>query len=186
LEITSKLWTQTPRPLGVVARQQHKLALKREGLLNDIRMLPGFERFLLPKSFSQLLPASCSGHIVMFNISEFRCDALVLNSRHADVMHIPLKTFTQAHAKELHQSLKDLLSKTGRCFCDTESSNRATNLVPIDGRHQNPEEELQRILSELWLHVVRPGSGYWGKFFFNQLNGISLTCIIRFFRTNLQ
>ncbi|KAJ7872575.1 CHAT domain-containing protein [Mycena leptocephala] len=82
------------------AQQYHERANERDRLLKEIRGLSGFERFLLPKTMSELSLTAGRGPIVLLNISEFRCDALVLMSGLADeVLHIPLPNFTFEHAR---------------------------------------------------------------------------------------
>ncbi len=73
-----------------VQADYHKLAHEREELLKEIHKLPGFERFLLPKTISQLLLAAEQGPIVMLNVSQLQCDALVLIPGVDNILHIPL------------------------------------------------------------------------------------------------
>jgi hypothetical protein len=72
------------------APDYHDLAHRRDKLLESIRLLTGFENFLLPKPVTQLLPAAKTGPIVMLNLSEKgAADALILcpDSR---VLHLSL------------------------------------------------------------------------------------------------
>ncbi|KAF7348828.1 hypothetical protein MVEN_01402800 [Mycena venus] len=71
--------TSGTRPsLPSVANRAHQNAHKREQVLKKIRGLEGFTRFLLPKSISELSLAAKAGPVVILNISETRCDALIL------------------------------------------------------------------------------------------------------------
>ncbi|CCM05960.1 uncharacterized protein FIBRA_08199 [Fibroporia radiculosa] len=63
-------------------RRHHTLALEREKLLLEIRSLPGFERFSLPKTVSQLTSSAHSRPVV------------VLNANSDDVLHVTLSNNT--------------------------------------------------------------------------------------------
>ncbi|MGI9004436.1 MAG: CHAT domain-containing protein, partial [Pseudonocardia sp.] len=61
-------------------------------LISEIRTLPGFSRFLVPPSVDELLPAGAAGAVVTVNVSELRCDALVLSSGRIQVVPLPALT----------------------------------------------------------------------------------------------
>jgi hypothetical protein len=91
-----------------------RLALAQEYdiLLTDIRQHPGFERFLLPKTFSELLPASKDGPIIFLNLHSSRCDALVIVSHDADVViHVPLPELTHKLAESMRSQFVNALSQ---------------------------------------------------------------------------
>ncbi|KAF8497990.1 CHAT domain-containing protein, partial [Gautieria morchelliformis] len=137
-----------------VAGWYHELAQEREELVKIIRDLDGYDRFLLPKTLSQLTPAAHGGPVVTLNISETRCDALVLMPGLDDVLPIFLENFTLNDAQDLHKSLRALLKDCGRCIFP--GSDRGAKLVPTDGHLIDPEAQLERVLSELWLRLVKP------------------------------
>jgi hypothetical protein len=111
-------------------------------------MLPGFETFLLPKTFSQLIPAACNGPVITINISTARCDALILlPDLYDDVLHIPLPKFTYKDAQQLQQSLYGTLKQKHIL----RESDRGGRLALT-----NPEQEFENILSQLWKGIVRP------------------------------
>ncbi|KAJ7208178.1 CHAT domain-containing protein [Mycena pura] len=115
-----------PQSLQTIANQSHDLALQRNRVLQQIRELPGFERFLLSKPISELVPAAKKGPVAIINISEYGCDALILLPGLLDeVIHVPLCDFTIREAETLAQSLARI---------DTFS----------------------HILSELWFKIVQP------------------------------
>ncbi|KAJ7191216.1 TPR-like protein [Mycena pura] len=131
-----------------IAQKAHENVQKRADLLSKIRKLRGFEQFLLPKTISQLSPAAQRGPVVFLNLSTTRCDALVLLPGLGDkVKHVPLTSFTPEHAESLTQSLEGLLGYRGR-------SDR------LDGKREgdsvNPKDRFAYILSELWVHLVKP------------------------------
>ncbi|QRV89970.1 CHAT domain protein [Ceratobasidium sp. AG-Ba] len=59
--------------------------------LNEVRKLPGYQDPTEPKSFTSLKNAAAHCPIVYVNISQFRCDALILHgSREPPVIVVPL------------------------------------------------------------------------------------------------
>ena len=163
----------------------HELADKRDKLVQHIRGLDGFHRFLLPRTFSQLQMAAHNGPVISINVSKFRCDALIIMPDLNDILQIPLKKFTHQAAEELYQCLRLLLeskgrnilhdgSQLGRAQNDTHISNSGAEAAferilfetsvlrnedrvgRIVGASGDPENELQKILADLWHTVVKP------------------------------
>jgi tetratricopeptide (TPR) repeat protein len=65
-----------------------------EKLLVEIRIQPGFGRFLLPRPVDELLAAAKDGPVVLINVAELRSDALIL--RPAGVEVVELREVTPA------------------------------------------------------------------------------------------
>jgi hypothetical protein len=140
-----------PSPSEVSIRY-HDLAHEREALVKKIRTLDGFEGFLSPKSFAQLLPVARNGPVVIINVSTSKSDALALISSHDDVLHIPLPDFNFNVAHTLQKSLKMLLTISDRRTSgDLDRKGRPTPFF-----RQPVEAEFEHILSQLWLLVVKP------------------------------
>ncbi|KAF8198725.1 CHAT domain-containing protein [Mycena galopus ATCC 62051] len=97
-------------PLQVIAQDSHALADTRDKLLKQIRELAGFERFLLPKQIAELSLAALMGPVVLLNISEHRCDALILMAGLQDeIVHVPLPNFTLQDAQAMAKALASLI-----------------------------------------------------------------------------
>jgi hypothetical protein len=75
-----------------------------EELLAGIRRLPGFERFLLPPSWDQLVAQAGDGPVVLLTAARDRCDAIVL-SRLGPPLLVPLPEMTLDDAIECGQWL---------------------------------------------------------------------------------
>ncbi|KAJ7486461.1 TPR-like protein [Mycena latifolia] len=141
--------------LQATARQYHDHAVRRNKLLQQIRGLAGFERFLLPKSISELSPAAKIGPVVLLNTSSYRSDALILIPSVGDkVMHVPLPDFTLDQAQDLTEALGSLV----------RGAARSDRLHACREGELPPDEEFSRILSALWIQIVKP-----------VLNGLALT-----------
>ncbi|XXG96702.1 hypothetical protein Hte_002992 [Hypoxylon texense] len=78
---------------------QRKLAT----LLDEIRSMSGFDRFLLPASIPEMHYAAKYGPIVILNVSSHRCDALIIEQ--SWIRSIPLRNLSQdainSHASQL-------------------------------------------------------------------------------------
>ncbi|KAJ7474977.1 TPR-like protein [Mycena latifolia] len=133
--------------LQATAHQYHDNAVQRDKLLQQIRGLAGFEQFLLPKPIAALSPAAKIGPVVLLNTSSYQSDALILIPGVGDeVMHVPLPEFTLAEAQDLTKALGSLVSGAARG--DRLHACREDELPP-DG-------EFSRILSALWMKIVKP------------------------------
>ncbi|KAJ7910863.1 CHAT domain-containing protein [Mycena leptocephala] len=118
-----------------VAQQSHVYAHERNELLKQIRKLAGFERFLLPKTISELWLAAKMGPVVLLNTSHYE-----------KVIHLPLTDFTLHEAQSLAQSLNSLV----------EGAARSDRIIMVREGELAPDAEFPRILSVLWTRVVKP------------------------------
>jgi len=128
------------------AAQSHRqLATDWDMLVEKARLMPGFEDFLQPKTFSKLSQASRFGPVVVINVSQSRCDALIVM---ADLVHVPLSDFSYEQAHNLQHSLNKLLTAAGVRMRDTRGFRRVST---------NPNNYgFEEILSCLWTYVVKP------------------------------
>ncbi|EJD06604.1 uncharacterized protein FOMMEDRAFT_151880 [Fomitiporia mediterranea MF3/22] len=55
-----------------------QLSLEQEGIINEIRQVPGFKSFLKAMPFKELQRAASEGPIIIVNHSEYRSDALII------------------------------------------------------------------------------------------------------------
>ncbi|WP_326950946.1 CHAT domain-containing protein [Amycolatopsis sp. NBC_01307] len=72
---------------GLIDRRA--LAQRWDALVAEARSLDGFEDFLMPTPFDRLRAAAESGPVVVVNISELRCDAMVLTKSGVSVVPLP-------------------------------------------------------------------------------------------------
>ncbi|KAJ7474997.1 CHAT domain-containing protein [Mycena latifolia] len=133
--------------LQATAHQYHDHAVQRDKLLQQIRGLAGFEQFLLPKPISELSAAAKIGPVVLLNTSSYGSDALILVPSAGDgVMHVPLPDFTLDQAQHLTEALGSLVRGAARS--DRLDAHREDELPP--------DEKFSRILSALWIKIVKP------------------------------
>ncbi|WP_191842615.1 CHAT domain-containing protein [Catellatospora chokoriensis] len=78
----------------------HRMALAREwdDLVEQVRALEGFEDFLRPPPLENLLPAATNGPVVIVNVSQRRCDALILSADEMTTRELPDLTAADAAA----------------------------------------------------------------------------------------
>jgi hypothetical protein len=60
------------------ADQRHNADQRLKQIIEEIRKVPGFDRFLMDPTEDHLKAAAASGPIVIINVSDYRCDALVI------------------------------------------------------------------------------------------------------------
>ncbi|KAF8444075.1 CHAT domain-containing protein [Boletus edulis BED1] len=146
LESADDVMHHTTRTLQQDADTHRKLALERDKLLQEIRRLPDFERFLLPKDFSQLRASAHSGPIVMLNAAERRCDALIVLADVDHVIHVPLPGFDFQWAAHLQNTLRALLGHARITRFDDRKGKLATG----------GGGSWESLLSTLWNGIVKP------------------------------
>jgi hypothetical protein len=80
----------TPRTLTQrQVDQRYNAGRKLEEKIQTIRTLPGFDRFLLAPSEDELRTAAKYGPIVVINISQYRCDALIIENNRIWSLELP-------------------------------------------------------------------------------------------------
>jgi hypothetical protein len=173
------------QPVSSTSENYHELADKRDKLVHQIRGLDGFDRFLLPQTFSQLQMAAHNGPVISINVSKLRCDALILMPDLDDILQVHLEKFTHQAAEALYQCLRLLLRRKGRSILhDGSHPRKAQNDIHISDSSAeaaferiifktftlhdedrgtklvfasgDPETEFQNILAHLWHTIVKP------------------------------
>ena len=124
-------------------------------LLEQIRAIPNFSRFLLPSTTSSLLTGlPRDGAVVIFNIHHTRCDAFALRSGFDTPLHIRLDRFSDQQAVKLRDTLRNYLIKAHVRMRESESEAERgmvrVQLEPIDIL------PIYDVLRELWEHVTQP------------------------------
>jgi hypothetical protein len=118
-----------------MAERHRRLAERWESLIARVRRVSGFENFLLPPNFNKLRQAAIAGPVVIINISESRCDALIV---HFDrpVQLVPLPDVTLSGMKTL---AKDFLMGS-----------------QLDDRNKFEIRHLRPTLQTLWSTIICP------------------------------
>ncbi|KAH7136912.1 TPR domain-containing protein [Dactylonectria estremocensis] len=85
---------------------RHKASNQLQPLVEKIRRLPGFERFLLSASEAEIREAASFGPIVIINVSVYRCDALIV--RESRIQQLPLPNLSQADISSRQKDVQSL------------------------------------------------------------------------------
>lgn len=123
------------------AQRRRQLAARWPELLAEIRRLPGLGGFLEPPSPEELLQETGEGSVVLINVSQYRCDALLLTSGGLQV--VPLPRLSAEAVTEQAAVLTAATARSGLLRLGTP------------GREQ-PEAEITRILHWLWDAAAAP------------------------------
>ncbi|KDQ61273.1 hypothetical protein JAAARDRAFT_710165 [Jaapia argillacea MUCL 33604] len=130
----------------MTAQRYRKTVQKWNELLSSIRLLHGFEQFLLPKPYSALCTAARYGPVIVLSASEYHCDALIMKSPES-IQHISLKDINESDLVELHGKLSS--QQGGRQFRD----DHYRHFKPPVVKQVDP---LKAVLKALWNKVVKP------------------------------
>ncbi|KAF7502933.1 hypothetical protein GJ744_004809 [Endocarpon pusillum] len=69
--------------------QRYNASQKLERMIQQIRRLPDFDRFLLAPSEDELKAAAQGGPVVIINVSDYRCDALIIEKTQIRALRLP-------------------------------------------------------------------------------------------------
>ncbi|TDL21452.1 TPR-like protein [Rickenella mellea] len=138
------------------AKKRLQLVRDWDRLMTLVRQKSGFERFLLPKQFSELRYASHDGPVVVLNVSEYGCDALIIEHSLSECLHhVHLEDFSYEKAENLRQSLHHILYH--QRLLDRGYVNRKAE--PVFTPRFRGDDAFRPILAELWKSVVDPVLG---------------------------
>jgi hypothetical protein len=148
-----------------------RMALAREWdeLVEQVRELEGFEDFLRPPRLETLLPAAANGPVAVINISQWRCDALIVTAAGVQVEELPglsaetvaekasdyLRVLQQVDkaAYELHDARQRYDS--GDHGFDAVRQFTAAKLAVQDA-DRDREQTLATVLAWLWDEIADP------------------------------
>ncbi|KAB5588629.1 Aromatic di-alanine and TPR containing protein [Ceratobasidium theobromae] len=148
-----------PLSLEKAAQKHRQIAGQYETLLKQIRALPGFEGFLGPKRAPELLTTVKTGPVVVLNVHESRCDALIMLLGKSDIKHTPLPNLTAKKVANAHAQLQTTLKQHG--LRDLSSSRRpdksAMERWGRDKSAMKPQDDpFKQLLMILWSTVTKP------------------------------
>ncbi|NGO48156.1 CHAT domain-containing tetratricopeptide repeat protein [Streptomyces ureilyticus] len=97
-------------------RDRHRLARDFAKTLADIRALAGFDSFALPPTPGELLAEANQGPVVVFNVSRYRSDALLLTQggiTHLELPQLTVNSLTE-QVNAFHRALHTATSGTDK------------------------------------------------------------------------
>ncbi|VDB87807.1 unnamed protein product [Peniophora sp. CBMAI 1063] len=147
-----------------------RLAIERDKLLQEIRGCPGFEDFMLPKSFEALSSSLklSSGFLVLINVHTSRCDAIIVHGD-GEISTIPLEELSVERAYSLQslwdEGLAGYRSRASATSPQDALEGGGLDLVPASAvalhRHTSRVEEDEgglfvRVLECIWTWIIDP------------------------------
>ncbi|TDL23540.1 hypothetical protein BD410DRAFT_787385 [Rickenella mellea] len=136
-------------------KRHRQLAEEWESLVKEVQTIKGFERFLLPKQYSELRDASGDRPVVVLNASQYGCDALILSSPSEPPHHVHLGDLTYENAENLREKLLKILSHQGIRNRYTERHGG-----PVFSEESSGEEMFRHLLGAIWKLIVEPVIGH--------------------------
>ncbi|WP_186319180.1 CHAT domain-containing protein [Streptomyces sp. SAJ15] len=134
-----------------LVRDRHQLARDFAQTLTEIRSLKGFASFALPPTAEELLSEAGQGPVVVFNISSYRSDALLLTTggiTHVELPHLTaealaetvtsfqqaLHTATSGESREQRRQAQAVMARVLQWLWDTA----AGPVLEALGHHRQP------------------------------------------------
>jgi hypothetical protein len=130
------------------AQRYRALVAEWESTIERIRSLPNFEDFLKPLRASRLKKAAENGPVVVLNVAEKSCDALVLVDGVEEVIHIPLPDITFKRVTVLRDELKNLLFANGIRLRGERAAQKWTD--------EGDGNDCAHVLAEVWNGLIKP------------------------------
>ena len=128
-------WNEAVR-ITVQTTRRHDSVQRMASIIQEIRSLKSFERFLLGPSKTELLTLASKGPIVVFNVAPSRSDALLITSN--SIKCLPLPAFHQ----------KDIITKSRTFITMLDRLKLAT--------YNATTQFLKKLLEWLWDVAVGP------------------------------
>ncbi|KAI0028667.1 CHAT domain-containing protein, partial [Vararia minispora EC-137] len=129
------------------AREHRRLATEYDTLMTQVRQLPGLESFLRSKTLAELAPTCRCGPVVIINVHESRCDALVLCPPE-HVGQVPLPRLSLRIAKDVQALLTRGLRGRGAGVRDDQRG--------LYEKRQHVHDDMSDVLKTLWVCIVSP------------------------------
>ena len=126
------------------ARRHRHLAEQWERLVNKARQIPGFQGFLRPRLASELVRSAHSGAVVLVNLHQEHCDALVIRPGGAEISCVSLSRFSHSKAAAISIQMSRLVLSRGLNSRGVQPANRSS------------ETSLEETLAVLWKDLVKP------------------------------
>jgi hypothetical protein len=163
------------RPSITEADRRASLSMEWDRLVEQVRELDRFKDFLRPLRLDALLPVARHGPVAVINISEWRCDALVVGTSQVQVVELQHVTATlvaghvQAYLQVLHQVDQAVqeLHEARRGYDGGEHTLAAITAYTqakqtVLAAYHARDETLSTILGWLWDEIAEPVLSFLG------------------------
>jgi hypothetical protein len=143
---------QTSDDTSDAATKRRGSAAELDGLLERIRQVEGYERFLLPRLYTEL--ATCTSHgFVVFVIPSGACtDVLIMRSAEVTPTHLRLPSIQLHRLQDWTAELKRSCDQSR----DAVSGDRMGMKISASSALSSRDKAYMKLLRELWLEIVQP------------------------------
>jgi tetratricopeptide (TPR) repeat protein len=118
-------------------------------LVEQVRLLPGLERFLLHNEFSVLSKAADRGPVTVLVSSTLACHAIVIKSP-SSLIHIPLESLTDSWLVESGKAWRLEVTKA------RAAARESRKMLKTVKARKLQRTQADDILQHLWIRVVQP------------------------------
>ncbi|KAJ7202156.1 CHAT domain-containing protein [Mycena pura] len=142
-ELSMKLYSEgSDDSMSIVNQRNH--------LIKEIRKQPGFQFFLLPKSYSALCQAAQRGPVVILNSHKESCDGIIILNPTSDPVHVAFSNVTLDLLHSHSVVLKALYGQRVR------GQSVSTRLFGYKEGLLSSKERFANMLTWVWTHIVEP------------------------------
>jgi hypothetical protein len=138
-------------PFELKMSNQRLLLQEWDEVVTKIRMLPEHDDFLKPIPFDVLQSASAEGPVVIVNLSERRCDAIILVQDQSPVL-VPLQSTSVDAVEVMNVDLQESLVLSREKL----EIDAAALEIPLRKLWNMRLNKIQSVLRNLWKHVGYP------------------------------
>jgi tetratricopeptide (TPR) repeat protein len=133
---------------------RHEQNSRIQTLLTEIRAMPGLDRFMLGHTYSELHKAASKHPVVVLVAARDQAYALITSDSNVDSPHPLSLTITSESLSLLRDFAGCAGLRNGQSPNDTDDDTRLGLAKPVK------KDASMTVLSELWLHVVKPVLDY--------------------------
>jgi hypothetical protein len=127
-------------------------ATELDGLLGRIRQVEGYERFLLPRLYTELATCTSYGFVVLVIPSDACTDVLIMRSVEVTPEHLRLPSIQLDRLQDWTAKLKRSCDQSR----DAVSGDRLGLKIGSPSLLSSRDKSYMKILRELWLEIVQP------------------------------
>jgi hypothetical protein len=143
---------QTSNNTSDAATKRRDSASELDGLLERIRQVEGYERFLLPRVYRELRSCTSHGFVVLVIPSDAGTDVLIMRSAEVMPTHLRLPSIQLHRLQDWTAELKRSCDQSR----DAVSGDRMGIKLSASSALPPRDEAYMKLLRELWLKIVQP------------------------------
>jgi hypothetical protein len=143
---------QTSNDTSDAAIKRRDSAAELNSLLECIRHIQGYERFLLPRLYTELATCTSHGFVVLVIPSDACTDVVIMRSAEVTPTHLRLPSIQLHRLQDWTAELKRSCDQSR----DAVSGDRMGMKISASSVLSSRDKAYMKILRELWLEIVQP------------------------------